>query len=94
MIIGICQIDLHLPDSHSLKNKRSIVRSIVARVSQNFNVSIVELDHQDFWQSTRLGVACISNQSAYAHRQLERIVRWIEQNRPDVDLVDYQIELL
>ena len=93
MIVGVCEIDLHIPNNHSLKEKRSVVRSIVARISQQFNVSIAELDHQDLWQSTCLGVACISNQSAYVHRQLENIVHWIEQNRPDVNLVDYRIEL-
>ncbi|MBN1485879.1 MAG: DUF503 domain-containing protein [Chloroflexia bacterium] len=93
MIVGICQIDLHIPNNHSLKEKRSIVRSIVTRIRQQFNVSIVELDLQDVWQSSCLGVACISNDSAYAHRQLENIVHWIEQKRPDVTLVDYRIEL-
>ena len=94
MAIGYCQIDLHIPDSHSLKDKRSVIRSVVARVSQQFNVSIAELDHQDVWQTASLGVVCISNESARLHKQLEQVVRWVEQNRPDVDVVDYRIEML
>jgi len=94
MVIGYCQIDLHIPGSHSLKDKRSVIRSIVARVSQQYNVSIAELDHQDVWQSAALGVACVANESARVHRQLETIVHWVEQNRPDVEVVDYTIEIL
>ncbi len=94
MAIGYCQIDLHIPDSHSLKDKRSVIRSVVARISQQFNVSIAELDHQDVWQTASLGVVCISNESARLHKQLEQVVRWVEQNRPDVDVVDYRIEML
>lgn len=93
MIVGTCQIDLHLPNNRSLKGKRSVIRSVVARISQQFNVSIAELDHQDIWQSSCLGVACISNDSAYIHRQLEGVVHWVEQHRPDVEIVSYRIEL-
>jgi len=94
MVIGYCQIDLHIPMSHSLKDKRSVVRSIVARVSQQYNVSIAELDHQDIWQMASLGVACVATAGAQVHRQLEMVVRWVEQNRPDVEVVNYCIEIL
>lgn len=94
MAIGYCQIDLHIPDSHSLKDKRSVVRSIVARVSQQFNASIAELDHQDVWQAATLEVACVSNESARLHQLLEQVVRWVRMNRPDVEVVDYRIEML
>ena len=93
-VVGVCHLALHIPNNHSLKGKRSVVRSVVARVSQQFNVSIAELDHHDLWQSASLGVACVSNDSAYVHRQLEGVVHWVEQNRPDVDIVDYCIEIL
>jgi uncharacterized protein YlxP (DUF503 family) len=94
MIVGICEIDLHIPNNHSLKGKRSVIRSIVARISHQFNVSIAEMDHQDFWQSACLGVSCVSNERSYVHRQLEGIVHWLEQNRPDVEVVGYHIEML
>ncbi len=94
MPIGYCQLDLHIGNSHSLKDKRSVVRSIVARVGQEFNVSIAELDHQDVWQMATLGIVCISNDSARLHRQLESVVRWVEQHRPDVEVAGYRIEIL
>ncbi len=92
MHVGVCTIELRLPGNGSLKGKRSVVKSIISRVSREFNVSIAEVDAQDLWQRAVLGVACVSASADYAHGQLERVVHWIEANRPDVELVDYQIE--
>ena len=94
MHIGICTIDLRLPGNGSLKGKRSVVKSIVTRVSREFNVSVAEVDAQNLWQRAVLGVACVSSSADYAHGQLERVVQWIETHRPDVVLLDYQIEML
>jgi len=92
--VGVCTIELRLPGNDSLKGKRRILKSITARVSREFNVSIAEVDAQDTWQRAVLGVACVSSSASYAHRQLERVVQWIETNRLDLELLDYQIELL
>ncbi len=94
MAIGYCQIELHLPDNHSLKEKRGVLRSIIARLRQEFNVSVAELDHQDLWQSACLGVVSISNEASRLHHLLEKVVHWLEQNRPDVEVTGYQIEML
>ena len=94
MHIGVCTIELRLPGNSSLKGKRSVVKSITTRVSREFNVSIAEVDAQDVWQRAVLGVSCVSSSAECAHRQLERVVEWIESRRPDVDLFDYWIEML
>lgn len=94
MHIGVCTIELRLPGNGSLKGKRSVVKSIVARVSREFNVSIAEVDAQDTWQRAVLGVGCVSSSAGYAHGLLEQVVKWIEDNRPDVILLDYEIEML
>jgi uncharacterized protein YlxP (DUF503 family) len=94
MHIGVCTIDLRLPGNSSLKGKRGVIKSIVTRVGREFNVSIAEVEAQDLWQRAVLGVACVSSSASYAHGQLERVVQWIENNRLDVELLDYQIELL
>jgi hypothetical protein len=94
MHIGVCTIELRLPENHSLKGKRSVIKSISTRVSREFNVSIAEVDAQDVWQQAVLGVSCVSSSADYAHRQLERVVQWIETHRPDVILLVYSIELL
>lgn len=94
MVIGTCTIELHIPGNGSLKGKRRVIKSIIARVHNEFNVSIAEVDNQDLWQSATLGVACVSNGSNYVHGLLTKVVEWIEHNRPDVEVVDYQIEIL
>jgi uncharacterized protein YlxP (DUF503 family) len=94
MHIGLCTIELRLPGNGSLKGKRSVIKSIVTRVSREFNVSVAEVDAQNLWQRAVLGVACVSSSADYAHGQLERVVQWIETHRPDVELLDYQIEML
>jgi uncharacterized protein YlxP (DUF503 family) len=93
MVIGTCTIELHIPGNGSLKGKRRVIKSIIARVHNEFNVSIAEVDNQDFWQSATLGVACVSNGAGYVHRLLTKVVEWIERHRPDVQVVDYQIEI-
>jgi uncharacterized protein YlxP (DUF503 family) len=94
MHIGVCTIELRLPGNESLKGKRSVIKSITSRVSREFNVSIAEVDAHDIWQRAVLGVACVSVSAGYAHGLLESVVHWIEDNRPDLELLEYEIEML
>jgi uncharacterized protein YlxP (DUF503 family) len=94
MHVGVCIIDLRLPGNSSLKGKRRVVKSMVTRITREFNVSVAEVEDQDLWQRAVLGVACVSSSASYAHGQLERVVQWIEAQRFDVELLDYQIEML
>jgi len=92
--VGVCTIELRLPGNDSLKGKRRIIKSIIARVGQQFNVSIAEVESQDTWQRAVLGVSGVSSSAEYVHGQMERVVEWIETNRPDVEVLEYYIELL
>jgi uncharacterized protein YlxP (DUF503 family) len=94
MVIGLCTIELHLPASNSLKDKRSVLKSAMRRIRNEFNVSVAEVDDQDLWRSAVLGVVTVSNDRAYVHGLLTKVVNWIERNRLDAELVDYQIEML
>ena len=93
MVIGVCTIRLHLPGSGSLKDKRRVIKSIIARLQRQFNIAIAEVDEHDSWQHATLGVACVSTSTAHAHGLLTRVVNWIEARRPDVPIVDFHIEL-
>ena len=93
MIIGVCTIELRLRESHSLKAKRQIVKSIVTRVKNNFNVAIAEVDYQDKWQRALLGVAVVSTAQDHANGILSKVVNFIE-SMYMADLLDYHIELL
>ena len=94
MIIGSCVITMHLPGIHSLKEKRSIVKSVLARLRNEFNVSAAEVGAQDAHGQAIIGIACVSANGEYARGQLDAVIRWIERERPDAPVIDYEIELL
>jgi uncharacterized protein len=94
VVVGISLIELYLPGSHSLKDKRSVVKSLTARLHHAFNVSCSEVDHQDVWQSAAIGVAVVSNDAAHVQDVMGHVVGWIERNRPDVEVVDQSLEII
>ncbi|HSH81650.1 MAG TPA: DUF503 domain-containing protein [Herpetosiphonaceae bacterium] len=94
MIIGSLALTLRMSTVHSLKEKRTIVKSVIARLRNEFNVSVAEVAEQDRWQTAVIGVACVSGDSKYARQQLQAVVDWVYLNRPDVDVVGSEIELL
>ena len=94
MNIGVCRIELELPASHSLKDKRRVLRSMVERVQSRFKVAIAEVDHNDSWQVATLGITCVSNDSSHANEMLSRVVQYIQGCREDAIMADYSVEML
>ena len=94
MIIGTCRATLFIPGNHSLKGKRGVIKPLIAQVRKRFNVSIAEVDSQDLWQRATLGLACVSNGSRHAQETLDEVLRFIAEFRPDVELIDSEIEVL
>lgn len=93
MVLGLLQIRLRLPGVQSLKEKRSVIKSILARLRQRFNVSATEADEQDKWQAAVLAVACVSAHSSQAHRLLEQALAFVE-SHPNIEVVDTELEIL
>ena len=94
MHVGTCVVKLRLPENGSLKGKRQVSRSIIERVKNRFNVSIAEVGDQDRWQTLTLGVSCVSNSGPHANEILSKVVNFIENNKFDAELVDYEIEIV
>ncbi len=94
MNVGALRVRLRLPENHSLKGKRKILKSITSQVSNRFNVSIAEVDDQDLWQLVTLGVSCVSNDGRHANEVLSRVMDFIESIRSDAEVLDYEIEIL
>ena len=92
MHVSMCQIELRLPENHSLKGKRQVIQSIVTRLRNRFNVSIAEVDNQGLWQIATLGTACVSSHRRHADEILSNVVKFIVQNYPDVELLSSEIE--
>jgi uncharacterized protein len=93
MIIGILQIVLYLPESHSLKEKRQIVKSIKDKVHHRFNVAIAEIGDLDLWQKARLGVCSLGNDRRQVNGRLDQVTNFVERMQVAVDM-DFQIELM
>jgi uncharacterized protein YlxP (DUF503 family) len=93
MVIGVCTIELYIPGNGSLKGKRRKLKSLMARLRHEFNVSVAEVDSHDLWQSAVLGVACVSSDRGYAHGLLLKVVQYVEKERLDCQVVDYEIEM-
>jgi len=94
MNVGVCKISLRLPENQSLKGKRRVLKSITSRVGNQFNVSIAEVDHQDLWQLATLGICCVSNNRRYTNEVLSKVVDFIAGSRFDVEILNYEIEIL
>ena len=78
MVVGVLRLELRLPETHSLKGKRSILRSIKARVQQKFNVSIAECDDHDLWQTAVMGVSQVGADQPHVDRCLREVVSFID----------------
>ena len=92
MHVSVCQIELRLPENHSLKGKRHVIKSIITRLQNKFNISVAEVDNQDLWQLATIGVACVSNHRRHADETLSNVVKFVVQNYPDVELLSSEIE--
>lgn len=79
-IVGLLTLDLFLPDSSSLKEKRLVIKSIKDKVRNKFNVSIAEVEYQDKWQRARLGVVQVANDYGFIEKNMNAVFKLIESN--------------
>ena len=87
-------MELFLPDSHSLKAKRQVARSVATRIRNQFNVTVAEADDNDLWQRLTLGICCLSNDTKHANEIMSNIVAFVEKSRDDLELLDYETEII
>ena len=93
MHIGVCKIWLTIPDSHSLKQKRRVIKSITDRLKNRFNIAVAEVDALDAHQHAVIGVVSVSNDTKHLNRVLSYAVNFIEDTLL-AELMDYEIEIL
>ena len=91
MPIGCLTLEIHLPESRSLKDKRQVLRSLKDRLRAHFNVAIAELEHQELWQRARVGVVSISGDGRHLEESLQAIAAESERMLGR-DLVSQEIE--
>lgn len=94
MNVGVCRVKLYFPENQSLKDKRRIVKSIITRLRNQYNVSVAEVDAQDLWQLAVLGIACVSNYNQHVSETLSQVINFIIYNYPELEVVDQGVEVL
>ncbi len=94
MNVGVCKVSLRLPENQSLKGKRRVLKSITTRVASKFNVAIAEVDNEGQWQLATLGICCVSNNARHTNEVLSRVVDFIVNSHFDVEILDYEIEIV
>jgi len=93
MAIGLLTLDIYVPDSHSLKEKRQVLRSLKDRLRGRFNVAVAELDHHDNWQRAQVGVVSISNNAAHLEQSLRTVLSDAEELLGR-DLAGHDLEIM
>ncbi|MFN8545867.1 MAG: DUF503 domain-containing protein [Candidatus Binatia bacterium] len=93
MVVGVLRLELLVPENHSLKGKRSVVRTIKARVQNKFNVSIAECEDHDLWQRITLGVSQVGADQPHVDACLREVVKFID-GLQLAELGDERVEFL
>ena len=78
MVVGVLKLNLVIPENHSLKGKRSVLKRIEARVSNQFNISVTECGDQDLWQSAVLGFGVVGSSQPVVQATLQKVVDFID----------------
>jgi uncharacterized protein YlxP (DUF503 family) len=94
MVIAVARVTLHIPASQSLKDKRQVVKSLLAQVQRQFQIAAAEVDEQDVHQVGVLGLVCVSTEARHADSVIARAVEFISSSRHETVLLDYQTEVL
>lgn len=94
MYVGACRLELAIPGSSSLKDKRQVLRSITTRIRNRFNVAVAEIENQDAWRSAVLGLVCVSNNGGHAETMLRAVVEFVADSRLDLEITDEAIDVM
>jgi hypothetical protein len=93
MMVGLCTVELHIPNVQSLKGKRQVLSSLTTRLRNRFNISVAEIDEHDLWQKAILGIAYVANDTGRVNQTLDQVLNLIRAN-PSLELLRSQIEVL
>lgn len=83
-MIFYAEIECLLYEGNSLKDKRSVLKRLFAKLKKDFNVAVAELDYQNLWQRTKIGVVTISSDATHAEKVIQQVLKQIDQS-PDLE---------
>lgn len=94
MAVGLLTIHAQLAGCTSLKQKRSLIKPVLARLHREFNISVAENGFNDRWQETLLVFALVSNDSKFVQKSLQTVLNYVEKHYPDLSILDHRIEVI
>lgn len=93
MIVAIVELDLHIYEANSLKEKRSVIKSLIERLRSRFNISVGEVGDNDLWNRSKIGISAVANDSKYINGLISRVLKFIDGDSR-VEIVCENIEIL
>lgn len=93
MLVGICEIELLIYESYSLKEKRSTVKSIINRLKHKYNISIAEVDLLDQLNRSGIGFAIVSNDKRYIEEVISKVINFID-NDSRIEILNENYEII
>ncbi len=93
MIVGVCTVYLSIEQANTLKEKRMVLKSLIARLKNKFNISVAEVDNQDIIKNATIGFACVTNDTGHANSIIQHVLNYIETFSEAV-IIDISIEIL
>lgn len=89
--VGILTVELHFPESGSLKGKRKHVKSASAHLRERFGATVAEVDHHDLWQRSTLAVACAAREHGDLQAHLDALVRYLDSQEFELMRADREV---
>lgn len=93
MYIGVARYDFLIPGSTSLKDKRKVVKRLMATLQGKFNASIAEVDFSDLRQRSAIGASCVSNSSFHARKMLNEMERTVR-SQGTIEVLSASLEVV
>ncbi len=81
MVVGVLQVEVHVPTAQSLKDKRSALKSLKDQLRGRFNVAVAEVESNETWQRASVGVSAVGDDRAYVEGLLKQVTEWLRQTR-------------
>lgn len=94
MVIGTARVVLRIPGAQSLKDKRQVMKSVLAQVKREFQIAAAEVERQDQWQIGVIGLACVSTSASHADEVIARAVSFIGGRRLDTEMLEVETETI
>jgi uncharacterized protein YlxP (DUF503 family) len=92
MTVGTCEIEILIYESYSLKEKRHVLKSIIERIKSRFNVSVAEVDFNDIWNKSVIGIATVSNSKNICESSIAKVIGFID-NDERVEIINFVKEI-